>query len=101
MSNPVITAIKSGSAPKPARLAAARGMLPLAQEDLLEALVVLCQDPENEVRVAAQETLNGVNTSTFLLVAQNEQTSEQLLGFLAGWEKSPQDVLEAVILNNS
>jgi hypothetical protein len=39
--NPVVQAIISGTAPHPARLAAARGMLPLQQHELLEILVAL------------------------------------------------------------
>jgi len=39
--NPVVQAIISGKAPQPARLAAARGLLPLPQNDLLEVLVAL------------------------------------------------------------
>jgi hypothetical protein len=101
MSNPVITAIKSGNAPKPARLAAARGMLPLSQEDLIEILVLLCRDPEEDVRTAAQGTLNGVDPKTLLPIAQNQKASSEILGFMAVWEKSTQRILEAIILNES
>ena len=38
-------AIITGTAPQPARLAAARGLLPLPQNDLLEILVALTTDP--------------------------------------------------------
>ena len=38
-SNPVVKAVIDGSAPRPARLAASRGILPLPQTDLLEILV--------------------------------------------------------------
>jgi hypothetical protein len=34
--NPAVKAIITGTAPQPARLAAARGILPLPQTDLLE-----------------------------------------------------------------
>jgi hypothetical protein len=37
--NPAVKAIITGTAPQPARLAAARGILPLPQTDLLEVLV--------------------------------------------------------------
>ena len=39
--NPVVQAVVTGAAPRPARVAAARGLLPLAQDDMLEVLVAL------------------------------------------------------------
>src|ERR671928_157835 len=42
--NPVVRAVVSGAAPPQARMAAARGLLPLAQEELLELLVALRSD---------------------------------------------------------
>src|SRR6201988_5458954 len=56
--NPVVHAIIGGTAPQPARLAAARGMLPLPQNDLLEVLVALTQSDDAEIANAAAETLN-------------------------------------------
>ena len=38
-SNPVVKAVVEGTAPRPAQLAASRGILPLPQADLLEILV--------------------------------------------------------------
>ena len=51
--NPVVEAIISGKAPRPARLAAASGMLPLAQAELLEILVALRESSETEIAAAA------------------------------------------------
>ncbi|MEW6732791.1 MAG: hypothetical protein AB1489_15805 [Acidobacteriota bacterium] len=99
MSNPILTALKSGSAPKPARMAAARGMLPLAQEEMLEAMITLRQDPEEDIRIAVAETLKGIDVKTLLPIVQNPNVSLEVLSFLAIWERSPQDVLEAIILN--
>jgi hypothetical protein len=101
MSNPIIAAIKSGNAPKPARLAAARGMLPLAQEEILESLLILRQDGEEDVRAAAEGTLNNFDAKSALPIAQNSNSSLDLLGFLAAWDRSPHEVLEAIILNKS
>lgn len=101
MSNPVINSLKSGNAPKPARLAAARGMLPLAPEDMLMALVLLSQDQEDDVRAAAQESLNGMDKKTILPIAQQPQTPVEILSFLATWERCPPEVTEQVILNKS
>jgi len=48
--NPVVQAIISGRAPQAARMAAARGLLPLPQADLLEALVALSASEEAFLR---------------------------------------------------
>ena len=55
--NPVVKAIVAGTAPAPAKLAAARGMLPLQQNDLLEVLVALSNDADAELAQNARETL--------------------------------------------
>lgn len=101
MSNPVITAIKSGNAPKPARLAAARGMLPLAQEDMVEVLLLLFQDPEDDVKTAAQATFDTFEPNSLLPIAQNQATSATTLSFLSVWSKCSYELLEAVILNET
>jgi hypothetical protein len=56
--NPVVEAIVSGTAPQPARLAAASGLLPLPQADLLEVLVALRESDDAEIAEAATETLS-------------------------------------------
>lgn len=101
MSNPILNAIKSGTAPKPARLAAARGMLPLSQEEIILALLYLYQDPEEDVRTTCQATLNSYEPSTMLPIAQNASAPIELLNFLAGWPKSNFQILEALILNKA
>ncbi len=47
--NPVVKAIAEGTAPKPAQLAAALGILPLPQTDLVEALVILAKSEDKEL----------------------------------------------------
>lgn len=101
MSNPILNAIKSGNAPKPARLAAARGMLPLSQEDMLQALILLGQDPEEDIRTAAQGTLNNFDPAALLPIAQNSNSPVEVLNFLAGWPKATHNITEAIILNKN
>lgn len=101
MSNPIVEAIKSGKAPKPARLAAARGMLPLAQEDLLQVLILLYGDEELDVKNAAEATLGTIDPAQMLPIAQNAAASAETLEFLAAWPRSTSEILEAVILNHT
>jgi regulator of extracellular matrix RemA (YlzA/DUF370 family) len=97
--NPVVKAIISGSAPQPARLAAARGMLPLQQSDLLEVLVALTTSDDAEIASAAGETLNAENPEDLLIAASAEDTAPNVLGYLATQPGAKQDLYEATILN--
>lgn len=101
MSNPIINVIKSGNAPKPGRLAAARGMLPLSQEESLQALIILRQDSEEDIRQAAETTLYNLDPNSLLPIAQNPNSQIELLDFLASWQKSTFHLIEAIILNKT
>lgn len=97
--NPVVQAIISGSAPQPARLAAARGMLPLPQNDLLEVLVALASNDDAQIAAAATETLKGESAEDFLVAASGEDTAPAVLAYLAMQPDAKPEVYEATILN--
>jgi len=99
-SNPVVEAIVSGKAPQPARLAAARGMLPLPQADLIEVLVALRSSQDGEISDAAAETLQTQTSEDLLITAKADDTSAAVLFFLATEPGISQDVREATVLNN-
>ena len=92
-------AIVGGTAPQPARLAAARGLLPLPQSDLLEVLVALRHNEDDEIAEAANETLEAQEAKDLLIAAKAEQTSAAVLGYLATSTKVDREVHEAVALN--
>jgi len=96
--NPVVQAIISGSAPQPARLAAARGMLPLPQNDLLEVLVALTASDDAQIAAAAVETLKAETSEDLLIAASGEDTAPSVLAYLAQAD-SATAVHEATILN--
>jgi len=96
--NPVVQAIISGSAPQPARLAAARGMLPLPQNDLLEVLVALTASDDAQIAAAAVETLKAETSEDLLIAASGEDTAPSVLAHLAQSD-SATAVHEATILN--
>lgn len=98
-SNPVVQAIISGTAPQPARLAAARGMLPLQQNELLEILVALAGSEEAELAAAAKETLQSETTEDLLVAATADDTPPSVLGYLATQPDATLNIYEAVILN--
>jgi len=97
--NPVVQAIISGEAPQPARLAAARGMLPLPQSDLLEVLVALTASDDAQIATAAAETLKNESAEDLLIAASGEETAPNVLAYLATVADGKQDVYEAAILN--
>ena len=97
--NPVVQAIISGKAPQPARLAAARGMLPLPQSDLLEVLVALTASDDAQIATAAAETLKNESAEDLLIAASGEETAPNVLAYLATVADGKQDVYEAAILN--
>ncbi|MDQ2973933.1 MAG: hypothetical protein M3R69_00820 [Acidobacteriota bacterium] len=99
--NPVVQAIIGGSAPQQARLAAASGLLPLAQSDLLEVLVALRQVDDSEIAAAARETLESQDANELLAAAKSDETSVAVLDYLATNPTAGRQIHEAVILNNT
>jgi hypothetical protein len=99
--NPIVQAIVAGTAPQAARMAAARGMLPLAQGDLLEALVALRESDNAEIAAAAATTLGEQDAESLLTVAQTQETAPAVLGFLATRADLGRAVHEAVTLHSN
>ena len=97
--NPVVQAIISGKAPQPARLAAARGMLPLPQSDLLEVLVALTASDDTQIASAADETLKAESSEDLRIAASGEDTAPNVLAYLATIADAKAEIYEAAILN--
>jgi hypothetical protein len=95
----VVHAIISGTAPQPARLAAARGMLPLPQNDLLEVLVALTTNQDSEIAEAAAETLKDESPDDLLIAAKADDTAPSVLTYLATNRVPKREIHEAIILN--
>lgn len=97
--NPAVRAILDGTAPHQARLAAASGLLPLSQADLLEVLVALQQWEEPEIAEAATETLDSQDSEDLLAAAKSDETPTAVLDYLATVAKGTRQIHEAVVLN--
>ncbi|HVQ37826.1 MAG TPA: hypothetical protein VMS31_09845 [Pyrinomonadaceae bacterium] len=97
--NPTVRAILDGTAPPQARVAAANGLLPLPQADLLEMLVGLRHWDEPAIAEAATETLAGHDPGDLLAAAKSDETPPTVLDYLATLSDA-QQIHEAVILNN-
>ena len=97
--NPVVKAIITGTAPQPARLAAARGMLPLPQTDLLEVLVALAAETDAELAENARQTLASQETSEVESAVKSNETAPQVLAYFAEQDNQPKQIHEAIISN--
>lgn len=78
----LISAILSGRAPVTVRLAAARGALPLAPEQLLQLQIRLRRDADGSVRAAAAESLHQLPDKALGAICQDPATDRDLLEYL-------------------
>lgn len=99
--NPVVRAILNGTAPQQAKLAAASGLLPLAQSDLLEVLVALRQSEDAELADTAKATLDSQSPDDLLTAAKSDETSAAVLDYVASSSRGDRQIHEAVILNKN
>src|SRR5436190_1376595 len=97
--DPVVKSIIGGNAPPTARSAAARGMLPLPQSDLLEVLVHLTADNDPAIARAAQQTMAEQQPGDLLHVASAESTAPAVLGYLASFSSATREIHEAIAGN--
>lgn len=97
--NPVVRTLVEGSAPQPARLAAARGVLPLPQADLLEALAHLASDADASIAAAACETLASQEAAAISSVLQGENAPRAVLDHFAGHPGIAAEIHELVLRN--
>lgn len=97
--NPTVRAIIAGTAPRPAQLAAARGILPLPQNDLLEILVALANNADAEISNNARQTLNSQNTNDLELNIKSNEIAPTVLAFFARQENLSAPVYEAILTN--
>jgi len=98
-SNPVVKSVIEGEAPRPARLAASRGALPLSQADLLEILVSFAGGSDAELRDNAVATLQSQSAEAIEAAFRSGTISPDVLAYFAGQAELPSSIHEAVVLN--
>ncbi len=98
--NPVVKAIISGTAPQPARIAAARGVLPLPQNDLLEILVALIRGDDAELAQTAQETFASQDTSLIAELATSAEIAPPVLAHFVETDNFPANIQDAALANS-
>jgi hypothetical protein len=97
--NPVVKSVIEGSAPRPARLAASRGALPLAQSDVLEILVQFAEGNDAELKQNAAATLAAQSAESIRDSMRSAETAPGVLSYFAQRTGLPTEVYEAIILN--
>ncbi|MET0622762.1 MAG: hypothetical protein ABW250_07275 [Pyrinomonadaceae bacterium] len=99
--NPVVQAVVSGAAPQQARMAAARGLLPVPQDVMLELLVALRSDSDADIARAAEETLTAQDPASLLGAASAVETAPAVLSYLAARPGLAREMQESLALNAS
>lgn len=97
--NPVVKAIIEGTAPRPAVMAAARGVLPLPQSDLLEVLVSFARSADGELSKEAEQTLASQDQSVIATSLQTEEVAVAVLDYFALKSGLKTEVYESIITN--
>ena len=98
--NPVVKAVIHGTAPRPAQVAAARGILPLPAEDMIEVLVAFAMSEDAELSGHAKQTIRTHDADTLTGLVQSDRTPVHVLNFLATVNELPRKVLESIITNS-
>lgn len=97
--NPAVKAVIEGTAPRPARLAAARGILPLPQLDLLEVLVAFANSDDTELSGHARQTIIAHDTETLNMLVRSDEIPVPILTYLATVGELPKKIHESIISN--
>ncbi len=98
-SNPVVNAVIEGTAPRPARLAASRGILPLPQADLLEVLASLALGSDAELAANARTALREQASDMIEPILRSPEAAPATLAYFASADDMPESIYEAVVTN--
>lgn len=97
--NPVVASLIEGKAPRPAQVAAARGILPLPEADLLEVLVTFARSDDQELSEYATASLRTQDDSMIGSALRAESTPLSALTYFAETADVSAKAHEAVIQN--
>jgi len=97
--NPVVKAIVAGTAPRPAQLAASRGILPLPHNDLLEVLVAFTSKNDAELAANARNTLASQDTKQLGILLKSNEIAPPILDYFAAQENLPAEIHETILTN--
>ncbi len=100
MSVGVLARLKEGQVPLAVRQSAARGVLPVGQEELLGILIFLQNDPDQQVGKTALETLrNEFNEDLIKRIVASDTTPVEVLEYFGRPPFHSPAVIEALVQN--
>ncbi|HLA96474.1 MAG TPA: hypothetical protein VK612_12190, partial [Pyrinomonadaceae bacterium] len=97
--NPVVKALIEGTAPRPALVAASRGILPLPEADLLEVLVTFARSGDAELAENAAGSLISQDESMLENTLKTAEIPVSILAYFVENKDAPASAHEAAILN--
>ena len=97
--NPVVRSVIEGKVPRPAQLAAARGILPLPEHELLEVLVTFAASGDAELAEHAAATLKAQDAGALAALARSSDAAPSVLNYLSGATDLPAQIHESVLAN--
>jgi len=100
-SNPLVAALLQGTAPRPLRISAARGVLPLARAEQFNILVVLLGDEDEEIRHEAASRLGSFPEGEVLSMLGDPAATPTVLDHFGCDPSSPLSLKEAVLANGA
>jgi hypothetical protein len=102
MTQSILSKLREGGVPLAVRQSAARGVLPVGQEELLGILVYLRNDPEEEVRETARQTLaNEYSDDLLKRIAESNTAPVEVLEYFGQPPFRSLELLEALIQNKT
>jgi hypothetical protein len=102
MSNGILSRLKAGQVPLGVRQSAARGVLPVGQEELLAILILLQDDPDPQVSQTARQTLaNEFSDDLLKTIVESDSTPLEVLEFFGRPPLRSNQVLESLIQNKA
>ncbi len=97
--NPVVASLIEGKAPRPAQVAAARGVLPLPEADLIEVLVTFATSDDTELAEYAKATIRTQDDTILANVLASESVPLPALSYFAETANVSEKAQELVVQN--
>ena len=99
--HPLLDRVLDPATPRPLRLAAARGALPLPRQDLIVALVQLCTDVDAEISAESRKTLAATPADVLDAILRDPSTPVPVLEHFGYEIQTPPELLGSLIANPS
>lgn len=97
----VLEQLKSGEVSLEIKNAAARGVLPVSREELIEILVFLCEDPDPSISQLARQSLAAFPEDVLKPLLESSFTSQAVFTLFGRPPLRSKSLVEAIILNRA